>query len=150
MSVTLREITAATVGQVIRLAVAPEQQRFVAPNAYSLSEALFTGEAWYRAAYDGDELAGFVMLYDETQRDAPPAAPKMVLWRLMVDQRFQGRGVGRAMMGHVMDHARGRGFRELYTSWVPAPGGPEPFYRALGFVPNGEVDAGETVAAVRL
>jgi hypothetical protein len=49
--VTLREISAATVRQITDLAVAPEQQRFVATNAVSLAEALFTPEAWYRAVY---------------------------------------------------------------------------------------------------
>jgi diamine N-acetyltransferase len=33
---------------------------------------------------------------------------------------------------------------------VPAPGGPEPFYRAFGFEPTGEVDEGEVVARLRL
>ncbi len=34
------------------------------------------------------------------------------------------------------------------TSWVDAPGGPEGFYRKLGFVPTGEIDDGEIVASV--
>jgi hypothetical protein len=41
MAVTLREITSGTVNAVLKLSVAPEQQRFVAPNAVSLAEALF-------------------------------------------------------------------------------------------------------------
>ena len=38
----------------------------------------------------------------------------------------------------------------LLVSWVPANGGPEPFYRSLGFVPTGEVDGGEIVAKLVL
>ena len=33
---------------------------------------------------------------------------------------------------------------------VPAPGGPEPFYRSFGFEPTGEIDEGEVVARLRL
>jgi diamine N-acetyltransferase len=146
MSVTLREITAETVRDVVKLSVAPEQSQFVAPNAVSLAEALFSKEAWYRAAYADDALAGFVMLYDESQRDPRPANPNIGLWRLMVDHRFQGRGVGRAIVLKVIEHVRAKGcFTSLFTSYVPAPGGPAVFYEKLGFVPNGEVDNGEIV-----
>ena len=66
MNVTLREITSETVRAVTKLAVRPDQQGFVAPNAVSLSEALFSDEAWYRAIYADEDLVGFVMLADET------------------------------------------------------------------------------------
>jgi diamine N-acetyltransferase len=68
--VTLREITSDTVRAVTALSVAEPQRAFVAPNAVSLAEALFASEAWYRAIYHAEELAGFVMLYDESLR--PP------------------------------------------------------------------------------
>ena len=151
MNVTLREINANTVRDVCRLAVAPPQQAFVAPNAFSLAQALFSEEAWYRAVHDGDQLVGFVMVYDESQRKNPPAEPKIGLWRLMVDQRYQRRGIGREIVNKVLEHARSRGrFKELFTSFVPHPEGPGEFYLRLGFAPNGEVDEGETVVVKQL
>lgn len=149
-SVTLREITRDSVRDVIRLSVAPDQQPFVAPNAVSLAQALFHEEAWFRAVHDGDALVGFVMLHDESQAKAPPERPRLTLWRLMVDQHHQRKGIGRAIMALVFEHARAKRFAELHTSYVDATGGPEPFYRALGFVPNGEVDEGEIVVVARL
>jgi diamine N-acetyltransferase len=146
--VTLREITAQTVRSVIRLSVAPGQDRFVAPNAVSLSQALFSPEAWYRAAYRGEELVGFVMVQDEGQAKDPPARPEIGLWRLMVDQRFQGQGIGREIVERVMEHAHERGYSRLLTSYVPGPEGPESFYLGMGFEPTGEVDHGEVVAAL--
>ena len=49
MTVSLRQITADTVRQITDLKVSLEQQGFVAPNAVSLAQALFSEEAWYRA-----------------------------------------------------------------------------------------------------
>jgi diamine N-acetyltransferase len=151
MKVTLEVITADTLRGVLRLAVHPEQQGFVANNAVSLAQALFSDEAWYRAIHADGEPVGFVMLADETLKAAPPAEPNIGLWRLMIDARHQRRGIGRAAMALVVAHVRSRpGVRNFYTSWVPAPGGPEPFYRGLGFEPNGEIDDGEVVAVYPL
>ena len=149
--VTLREITADTVRSVIRLAVRPDQQQFVAPNAVSLAQALFSKEAWYRAIYVGESPAGFVMLYDETLRETPPEAPQVMLWRFMIDAGFQRRGVGRAALEQVIAHVRAKGrFAKLETSYVEAEGCPEPFYRGLGFRHTGRMDEGEVVLELPL
>lgn len=149
--VTLREITADTVIAVVRLSVAEHQKGFVASNAVSLAQALFAPEAWYRAIYCGDEPAGFVMLEDESLLSPPPAQPEVGVWRFMIDQRFQGRGIGRAALQHVIAHVRAKGlFRSLALSYVPGPGCPEPFYRGLGFLPTGTMDSDEVVLALPL
>jgi diamine N-acetyltransferase len=144
--VTLREITADTVGAVIRLAVADSQKGFVATNAVSLAQALFSPEAWYRAIYCEDEPVGFVMLSDESLRSPPPAKPGIGVWRFMIDTRHQGRGIGRAALLLIIEHVKAKGlFTSLELSYVPGPGCPEPFYRSLGFRPTGRVDEGELV-----
>lgn len=150
-TVTLREITSDTVIPVVRLAVAESQKGFVAPNAVSLAQALFAPEAWYRAIYCGQELAGFVMLADESLRTPPPQRPGIGVWRFMVDAGFQGRGIGRAAMQLVIEHARSRGlFDVLELSYAPGPGCPEPFYVALGFRHTGRMDEGEVVLELPL
>ena len=149
--VTLREITSETVIPVIKLAVAERQKSFVAPNAVSLAQALFSDEAWYRAIYVGDEPAGFVMLADESLRALPPEQPKVGVWRFMVDARFQGRGVGRAALLQVIEHVRAKGlFESLELSFVPGPGSPESFYRSLGFRHTGRVEHDEIVLELPL
>ncbi len=149
-AVELREITADTVRAICSLQVSPAQAGFVAPNAVSLAQALFSPEAWFRAIYADGEPAGFLMLYDERLRAEAPAAPALVLWRFMVDARFQGRGVGRAALKQLIERLRAEGVAELRTSYVPGEGCPEPFYRGLGFVPTGELDEGEIVLALKL
>lgn len=149
--VTLREITAETVRLVTRLAVLPEQRSFVATNAESLAQALFSEVAWYRAIYAGDTPAGFVMLHDESLRSSPPPSPKIAVWRFMIDAKFQRQGIGTAAMhaivAHVLDKAV---FDTLELSYVPGPGCPAPFYRRAGFEPTGRVDEGEVVLELRL
>jgi len=145
-AVTLREITADTVIAVCRLSVAEAQKGFVAANAVSLAQALFAPDAWYRAIYLGEEPVGFVMLEDTSLRSPPPDEPQAGVWRLMVDARHQGRGIGRAAMRQVIDHVRRKGlFRTLEVSYVPGPGCPEAFYLGLGFRHTGRRDGPEIV-----
>ena len=62
------------------------------------------------------------------------------------DARFQRRGIGKEVIRLVLEYVRSRpGVRTFLTSYVPEPGGPGPFYRSLGFEPNGEVEDGEVV-----
>ena len=146
MQASLREISADTVREVTKLSVREDQRHFVASNAVSLAQALFAPEAWYRTIYVGNELTGFVMLYDESLRPDPPKEPQVGVWRFMIDGKFQGQGIGRAALQLVIEHVRAKGlFTKLELSYVPGPGSPEPFYLSLGFRPNGRIDDGETV-----
>lgn len=143
--VELREVTGETVRAVCLLNVAPSQRGFVAPNAVSFAEAMFEPKAWFRAVVADDIPVGFVML------SIDPDKPEVYLWRFMIDQRYQGRGYGWAAIAQVVAHARSvPGATELLVSWVPEDGGPEPFYRGLGFEPTGEIHDGEVVARLTL
>ncbi|TDP74285.1 GNAT family N-acetyltransferase [Roseateles toxinivorans] len=150
-AVSLREITADTVRAIIALSVADSQKGFVATNATSLAQALFAPEAWYRAIYLGEEPVGFVMLEDQSLRPEPPQQPEIGVWRLMIDARFQGQGIGREALQLVMAHTRAKGlFKSLALSYVPGPGCPEPFYLGLGFRHTGRMDGNEVVLEIPL
>jgi len=143
--VELREVTGETVRAVCLLHVAPDQRGFVAPNAVSFAEAMFERKAWYRAVVADDVPVGFVMLSIDR------VEPEVYLWRFMIDQRYQGRGYGRAAIAQVIEHARTvPGATELLVSWALGDGGPEPFYLSLGFEPTGELEDDEVVARLRL
>jgi GNAT superfamily N-acetyltransferase len=133
--------------------VAPAQERFVGTVAGALADAREYPEAnpWFRAVYADDEPVGFVLL----SWDVPPQPPRIIgpwfLWKLLIDERQQGRGLGRATVLGVADVVRANGARELLTSCVPGLEGPEGFYLRLGFVPTGELDdIGETILALDL
>jgi diamine N-acetyltransferase len=144
-AITLREITRETLRTVLRLQVAPGQERFVAPNAVSVSEAYFEPKAWFRAIYADETPVGFVMLYDD------PATPKYYLWRFMIDRRYQGLGFGERALALVVEHVRTRpGATALLLSCVPGEGSPCPFYERHGFAFTGEEDEGELVMRLEL
>lgn len=151
MDVALREISAETVRRITDLAVAPAQQRFVASNAVSLAQALFSPEAWYRAIYAGEVPVGFVMLYDESLRTAPPEKPEVAIWRFMIDAAHQGNGIGAVALDQVIRHVEAKAlFSSLLVSYVPGPGCPEKFYLRGGFAHTGRVDDGEVVLERKL
>ena len=149
--VSLREITSETVRSVTNLSVAESQKGFVAPNAVSLAQALFAPEAWYRAVYCAEELVGFVMLKDESLETSPPEKPGIGVWRFMIDENFQGQGIGRTALLQVIEHVRAKGiFETLELSYAPGLGCPEPFYLGLGFRHTGRSNRGEIILELPL
>ena len=148
--VSLREITADTVVAITRLAVADDQKGFVAPNAVSLAQALFTPEAWYRAIYLGDTPVGFVMLEDESLQLPPPEQPEIGVWRFMIDARHQARASAGSA---AVRHRAGTGpqaLREARALLRSRPGCPEPFYLGSAFAtPAGRRQRGRARIPVR-
>ncbi|HEU4921345.1 MAG TPA: GNAT family N-acetyltransferase [Candidatus Limnocylindrales bacterium] len=144
--VELREISDANRPAVTALRVAPGQERFVDAVEESLAEAAETPEAkpWYRAVYAGEEPVGFVML-SWNVTPAPGILGPWFLWRLLIDERHQRRGYGRAALEQLVDLIRAEGATELLTSYNPDDGNPWPFYERFGFVPTGDVEDGEIV-----
>ena len=144
-NVSLREITEATLSDILRLRVHPAQRGFVADNAVSIAQAHFSSVAWFRAIYAGDVPVGFVMLSDDA------AKPEYCLWRFMIDARFQKLGFGRRALGLLIAYVRTRpGAVELLTSCVEGDGSPIPFYESCGFRRTGRYDDGEAVLALEL
>ena len=151
--IELRGVTEANREEVVALRAGPAEGRFVSSVADSIEEAAETPEAhpWYRAVYLEGEPVGFVMLsWDVTPRPPDIIGP-WFLWKLIVDERHQGRGIGRAIMEEVVRLIRAAGATELFTSHVIGEGGPDGFYERLGFVPTGTFDAnGERILRLDL
>lgn len=142
--IELREITDPNRDAVLALHAGPAQGRFVSSVADSIQEAHETpeGSPWYRAVYVGGEPVGFVMLSWNVTPQPPDIIGPWFLWKLIVDERHQGRGIGRAIVEEVVRLIRAEGASELYTSHVIGEGGPDGFYEQLGFVPTGTYDPG--------
>jgi diamine N-acetyltransferase len=142
MPIELRQVTKNSVRAVCALDAGDGGQQ-VAPNAVSIAQAYFSPEAWFRAIHAGDELVGFLMLYDPSL--APdPEDREFMLWRLMIDRRFHGRGYGAAAIEQLVAHVRTRpGADALYVSHVKEAQRLARFYRSLGFDYTGDEEDGE-------
>lgn len=141
MTVTLRRVTEENFQAVIKLEVRPDQSTFVAPNVRGLAETHIHPHAQPRAVYSGDDLVGFVLIHPA---DDDPAVHCIV--GLMIDQRFQGRGLGRqALEAAIGWIAREHRAARVRLSVVGENEQARGLYRSAGFVETGEVDDGELV-----
>jgi diamine N-acetyltransferase len=140
--VALREITDENREAVLALRVSPEQEQFVSSVRYSIREAAENphGKPWYRAVYAGDEPVGFVMLSWNVEPQPPEINGPWFLWKLLIDERHQGRGYGIEVVRQIAELVRSEGGTELLTSYVNGDGGPAGFYERLEFTPTGELD----------
>jgi len=139
MDIELREITAHTVRDICALEVAEDQRNFVAPNAVSIAEAHFEPQHWMRAIYADGRPVGFVLAWE-------PGGTAF-LWRFMIAEPDQGKGIGRRAMELVIEHWREAGATAAKTSVVPGNAGATALYEAVGFALTGDTDSGELVMA---
>jgi GNAT superfamily N-acetyltransferase len=151
-AVSLRPITESNRAGVEALRVAPDQERFVSSVVDSLLEAVEEpgGRAVYWAVYADETPVGFVMISDEV--DPCPDYIPHFLWKLLIDERYQRQGFGRATLDLIVEYFRGRpGVEVLSTSAGQGDGSPIAFYERYGFEQTGEiVFDGEVLLQLRL
>lgn len=98
------------------------------------------------------ELVGFVMISDNIPQpmDDDLVGPYF-LWKLLIDERYQGNGYGAAAIDEVVSYLKTRpGADVLFTSCSDGPGSPRGFYLKYGFTDTGRVMWGENVLALDL
>ena len=85
------------------------------------------------AAFDGVTAigtAGFYIL------GGPKMSHRGVLWGMYVSPTHRGQGVGRKLIGSIIDHARGR-VEQIHLHVVTTNTVAYHLYRSMGFVPYG-------------
>ena len=140
----------------MQLSVTEEQLSYIAPNALSMSEAfacLSNGDfIECFGVFDADVPVGFVMLcHDPADDDDPEGC--YCIWRLMIDQRYQGRGFGHDALKLVLDHILTFPDGEeddCFLSYEPENVAAKSLYASFGFVPTGRIVEGEEEAVVQL
>ena len=141
MNISLRDITPENFRECIDLKVADGQEKFVATNLMSIAQAKIYPSANPLAVYAGDEMVGFVMFGFDTDDE------KFYLSRLMIDEKYQGKGYGKAAALEVIERMKEiEGCREIFLSFVPENTGAEKLYKSVGFQRTGETsEYGEIV-----
>jgi diamine N-acetyltransferase len=150
----IRPVTKDNWKELIRLKVREDQTHFVASNLYSIAESQFGDDDeghWdfhpFGIYNEENTPVGFFMYglnFEHSKQQA-------LIIRLMVDEKYQGKGYGRFGMQKMLElfHADDR-LRVVGISYEPENEGARQLYASLGFEETGEIIQGETVAVLRL
>lgn len=145
----VEELSAATIVAVNNLSLKPGQEQFLAPVSYGIAATVVNPQtSWQRVVLDGDEVVGFVSA--SFGADTPDEHFRNVLWRINVDADDQRRGIGRFAVNALIDEARARGVDHVNVIYEAGEGGPEAFFRRVGFEPVGETEYSEVIATIRV
>ena len=149
MSITLRTIDDENRAECESLKVTDEQRRYIASNADSLNEAVENaGVARPFAIYAGDKMIGFTMFaFDEENEDPED---KYWLWRFMIDEKYQGRGYGRAALKEIIKYFEDEHADIITLSTKESNLRALHLYHQAGFVENGQMNDGEIVLKLDL
>jgi len=151
----IRPVTINNWEELINLKVRDDQRDFVASNLYSIAESQFgediPGEGHWDmfpyGIYENEKPVGFLMLsfnYGYTKFQG-------FIHRLMVDQKFQGKGYGKFGLDWMLDQYRkDEGIKTVAISYEPKNEVAHKLYASLGFVETGEMIESEMLALLNL
>ena len=147
LKVTLEPVTVDNVETLLEMQLPPEQDRWLANNAYSIAQASFYQEWRMRAIYHDGAPAGF-LLYDVASRDE---AGHYGIYRFMVEHAKQGRGIGRRALQLLLEELRAQPDAQRITiCYKPENVAARALYRSCGFVEVGVDELGEMIGEIRL
>lgn len=146
----LQELDARTAVAANGLTLKAGQEAFIEPETYAHAEPqLDNTNSWPRVIVDeDDQVVGYIMANFDA--DASEEFLRAALWRINVAADIQGAGVGRFAVQAFADEARARGFSRATVVWASGEGGPEEFFKAVGFRVVGETPYGENLGALEL
>lgn len=142
MNIELVAIDKTNYEAVCDLDVAKEQEDFVACNMWSLVEATFNQGHVTRAINVNGEAVGFFMWVKETPT-------KVSIWRFMVDQKHQHKGIGREALSLALAEIKqDPELTQIEICYNPNNPVAKDFYSSFGFVEIGLDENGEDMLAV--
>jgi diamine N-acetyltransferase len=151
----IRPVTIENWEDLIALKVRDDQKHFVASNLYSIAEAQFgediPGEGHWDmfpyGIYDDGKPVGFLMI----AYNYGFARFQGYIQRLMVDEKFQGKGYGKFGMNWLLERYRAdERVLAVAISYEPDNEAARKLYASLGFQETGEIVEGEALALLNL
>ncbi len=135
MNVSLREITLDNFTDCVNLKVAEDQKYFVSTNVMSIALSKVASYLVPLAVYDDDKLVGF------TLHGKNPKSKKYYISRLMIDEKFQGKGFGKQTTLMLIEKmGENEDCNEIYLFFVPENTRAEKLYSNIGFKRTGVID----------
>ena len=158
--IIFKEIINANIWKVCLLEPFENQKDFVAENMQSLAEAYATrnegNNALPLAVYNDSDLIGFIMIGKGTvgnENESNLIKENYSLWRLMIDKKYQGKGLGKQTIDAAINLIRTFPFGEAKKVWLSYEKEntrARDIYSKYGFVENGEMCGNEIIAVYEL
>ena len=147
MSVELRAVTKENWIECIKLKLAPEQEKFVAPNVDSIAESKFELHYEPRAIYFKNKVVGFLMYCPEIETDE-----KDLYWlfRFMVDIEYQNHGIGKTALKLAIDEISKNQCNKINILYSPKNTVAAKLYASFGFEPIDTAEDGDVIVQKRL
>ncbi len=131
----------------VELSVREDQRRFVSdPNRILARAYAYRKEgSQARLILDGEDPAGMLMWY------GCPEQGRYVFSQLLIDQRYQGRGLGMAAARMALDEMRAEGrYSKVCLCYVEGDEPARLLYEKLGFRHTGAAEENEIVMELTL
>jgi len=146
---TIREVTRENWQAALRLAVHPDQQRFISDvvpiAAIALAKAYIRPGGWLwlpYVFYAGTEMIGFTELAYE-----PESSDNFWIFHFFIDAAYQGQGYGKRALLLFLDFIKRRHphCRSIHLTVHPENVRAQHLYSGAGFQPTGDSLEGEPV-----
>lgn len=150
MEIKILPVTEQTREEITALRILPEQSGYVETVEECLKEAANNARWNPVGIYADEKPAGFAM-YGFFEKKYYPPAGRLWLDRFLVDLHFQGKGIGKAAMEHMLGRlAAEYPQKDIYLSVIAGNDAAIHMYREFGFEFIGEKDIhGEDVMVKR-
>lgn len=147
MAVTLEPISINNWYECTTLKVKPEQINvFPAPVVYWIAESKYVNDFELRAIYSDDILVGFLVFCPKPDKDDNYWIPA-----LMIDDKHQGNGYGKAAMKILIQHMTISNCKRVMLGHRPDNQIAGKLYESLGFTKvSNEVIDGEIVRLLKI
>jgi diamine N-acetyltransferase len=149
----IRPVTLSNWEALSNLKVREDQKKFVASNLFSIAQSQFGDEyeghwdLFPFGIYDEDNPVGFLMYALNFSHPKEQA----FIQRLMVDEKFQGKGFGKFGMEKMLEVFRANErIKDVSISYEPNNEIARKLYASFGFIETGEIVESEVVARLKL
>jgi diamine N-acetyltransferase len=116
------------------LEVSEEQRDFIEPNAISIAQSKFESALKPYAIYFEDKIVGFLMF-----NSVPEELNGYWIYRIMVDQKYQGSGIGKAATKlMIYEMTKLPNANKLVVGYHPENQGAHKLYQSFGFIDKGD------------
>jgi diamine N-acetyltransferase len=143
LNILLKPINRHNWEEAISLSVKKEQESFIASNLYSIAEVQFLKDFYAMGIYLDHQMVGFSMF------GIDPDDHNYWIYRLMIDEKFQGKGIGVQSIRCVIEEIKRMNETNIpciMIGYHPTNIGAKLTYQKAGFIETELAPWGEQLA----